>query len=303
MNWWCSAQNVPWTWTWQAYPGVWLFVLALAGAYLAGLRWLRPPGVPAAELGVPWRQRALFLLGVALLWAVADWPVGVLAAGYLVSVHALQNLVVTLAVPPLLLLGTPEWLARETLRRLRLTGAVRLLTHPLAALAVVNGVLVVTHLPAVVDGVRGTQLGGFAVDVLWLFAGLVLWWPVAGPLPELNRLSPFWAMGYLFLQSLVPTVPASFLTFAPYPIYGLYELAPRVHDISARTDQQVAGLLMKLGGGFLLWGVIAVIFFRWAARDAGGPDGPPSRADVTRELADLGLLLDGRRGRRARNGG
>ena len=29
----------------------------------------------------------------------------------------------------------------------------------------------------------------------------------------------------------------------------------------------MAGLTMKILGGFILWGVIAAIFFRWAARE------------------------------------
>ena len=33
-------------------------------------------------------------------------------------------------------------------------------------------------------------------------------------------------MLYLFLQSIVPTVPASFLVFAEKPIYRFYETCP-----------------------------------------------------------------------------
>ena len=32
------------------------------------------------------------------------------------------------------------------------------------------------------------------------------------------------------------------------------------------ADQQAAGLIMKLGGGFYLWTLITVMFFRWAHR-------------------------------------
>ena len=40
-----------------------------------------------------------------------------------------------------------------------------------------------------------------------------MWWPVVSPLPEMPPLAPPGQMLYLFLQSLVPTIPASFLTF------------------------------------------------------------------------------------------
>jgi putative membrane protein len=79
-------------------------------------------------------------------------------------------------------------------------------------------------------------------------------------------------MLYLFLQSVLPTVPASFLTFAERPIYHFYETVPHPW-IDALTDNRIAGLTMKLGGGALLWGIIAVLFFKWhAAEEPNGLD-------------------------------
>jgi putative membrane protein len=71
-------------------------------------------------------------------------------------------------------------------------------------------------------------------------------------------------MGYLFLQSLVPTIPASFMTFAEDVVYKAYENSPRLWGFDILTDQLVAGLIMKIGGGIVLWSAIAVIFFKWA---------------------------------------
>ena len=48
-------------------------------------------------------------------------------------------------------------------------------------------------------------------------------------------------MLFLFLQSIVPTVPASFLTFGAHPLYSFYETVPRLWGISALDDMQVAG--------------------------------------------------------------
>lgn len=101
-------------------------------------------------------------------------------------------------------------------------------------------------------------------------------------------------MVYLFGQSIVPTVPASFLTFATIPLYEVYAAAPRIWGISATTDQQLAGAVMKIGGGIVLWGTIVVMFFRWARAQeryrAEHPGAPADHeqltwADVERELA------------------
>jgi putative membrane protein len=100
-------------------------------------------------------------------------------------------------------------------------------------------------------------------------------------------------MLYLFLQTILPTVPASFLTFGSKPLYSFYETVPRLYGWTALSDQQVAGLIMKLGGGFYLYTIIAVIFFRWN-RDEERAERQPRVPetlywdDVERELKQLG---------------
>ena len=42
MIWWCSARDVAWTWSWQAYPGVWLLVAAVGSAYVWAIAQLDP---------------------------------------------------------------------------------------------------------------------------------------------------------------------------------------------------------------------------------------------------------------------
>jgi putative membrane protein len=91
--------------------------------------------------------------------------------------------------------------------------------------------------------------------------------PVLNPLIELPRLSYPGRMLYLFLMSLLPTVPASFLTFGHTVLYRHYATVPRIWGISAMTDQLFAGLLMKLGGGAILWGMMSWYFFKWATAE------------------------------------
>jgi putative membrane protein len=94
-----------------------------------------------------------------------------------------------------------------------------------------------------------------------------MWWPVLSPLPESPPLTPPGQMLYLFLQSLAPTIPASFLTFGHTVLYAPYATFPRIWGISAMADQLIAGLIMKLVGGAILWVFIAAIFFKWHARE------------------------------------
>jgi len=112
-------------------------------------------------------------------------------------------------------------------------------------------------------------------------AALLFWIPVCGPFPEL-RISPPAQMIYLFVTSIVPTVPGAWLTFADGAVYSAYDIPNRLWGISVTSDQQVAGLLMKLVGGTYLWVIITVIFFRWAAREhADGQDPTPASPVLT----------------------
>ena len=53
------------------------------------------------------------------------------------------------------------------------------------------------------------------------------------------------------------------------PLYRFYEHVPHLFGLSTLEDQQLAGLIMKIGAGLLLWVIIAVVFFRWAAEEDG----------------------------------
>ena len=277
-------------WQWHAHPDVWLLVAVLSLGYLGTVRWLGPRLAAPGEWLVTVRQVALYYLGVACLWAAADWPVHDLSEGYLYSVHMVQHMVFSLVAPPLLLLGTPGWLVRAALRPRPLLRAARFVTRPVPALLIFNGVVVLTHLPVVVDLTVRSEPAHFVAHAVLVASSLLMWWPVVSPVPEILPRLPYGGqMVYLFVQSLVPTVPASFLTFSHSVIYPFYETVPRLWGISAVEDQRVAGLIMKLGGGLLLWGIIAALFFQWYAREESEGKDTLTWEDVEHELQQMGL--------------
>jgi cytochrome c oxidase assembly factor CtaG len=118
-----------------------------------------------------------------------------------------------------------------------------------------------------------------------------MWTPVVGPLPEL-RISYPAQMLYLFVISIVPTVPAGWLTFAGGAIYTAYDVPDRLWGLTITDDQQMAGVIMKLIGGGYLWLVITIRFFQWAERfsdtdkavDQVGPAHELTWADVEAEF-------------------
>ena len=271
LQWWCSAQTAAWSWNPRPFPGVWLLV-----ALLAVLFWRlgRASDDSDGESGPSRDRRAgwAWFGGVLALWVALDWPVGALS-GYLASAHMLQYLLTALVAPPLLLLGVPSGAWGRLAARPRAVRVLGFVTHPLIAIAIFQLVLYYTHLPSVVDRLMVTQLGSLAIDTLWLGGGLLFWWPVVAPVPDRPRFGYPLKMGYLFLSTVLNTMPYAFLTFGELPFYGVYELAPPVGILGAREDQQVAGLLMKIGGGIVLWTAITIQFFLWFNRE-GEAEGP-----------------------------
>ncbi len=275
LQWWCSAQTAAWSWAPRPFPGVWLLVALLAGLFWT-LRRAAGEAAPGYRGSADRRRRWAWLGGVLALWIALDWPVGALA-GYLASVHMLQYLLTALVAPPLLLLGVPDGAWRRLASRPGAIRFLRFLTHPLIALAIFQLILFYTHLPSVVDRLMVTPLGSFAIDTLWLAGGLVFWWPVVAPVPTRPRFGYPLKMGYLFLATVLNTMPYAFLTFGELPFYGVYELAPPVGLLGPHQDQQVAGLLMKVGGGLILWTAITIQFFLWYGRE-GEAEGPAPAA-------------------------
>lgn len=261
MRWWCSAQDVAWSWTWRPYVGVWVLLAAIAVAYVVASR--DDGRVPSG------RRRAAFWLGLLALWVALDWPLGALAGGYLASAHMVQFLLVGMIAPLLMAVG----LQPETQSRLvASTGPVgRWITRPVPALLAFNLVVVVTHWPRVVDGLMASQAGSFAIDASWFAAGVVFWWPVVSDVPRRPEFEEPHKIGYLIAATILALVPFVYLTFTRLPVYETYELAPPTGWISAREDQRLAGLLMKFGGGAIVWTMVAILFFRWALREETGP--------------------------------
>ena len=293
---------------WHAHFDSWALVGLIEVAYLVVLGRERARRGPVGEPPASRRQLLAFTAGVAVLWLASDWPVHDLAEGYLYSVHMVQHLLFTLVAAALLLLGTPTWMARRVLgvdRRRRVQpevsprrlSAVRTLSRPVVGLIQFNLVLVLSHWPLIVEATLRQHPLHFVAHAVLLVSAVLMWMPVLSPLPEVARAKPPNQMLYLFLQTVVPTVPASFLTFGARPLYRIYETFPRLWGISPLTDQQVAGLIMKIGAGFFLWAVIATIFFRWygheerqdrSATTPTGDDGVLLWEDVEAELRQLG---------------
>jgi cytochrome c oxidase assembly factor CtaG len=283
---WCSSSDRTWSWTPQPYLGAWVIVASVVGLSvwwakrgsladpLVAARALVPSTTPDKWTGRPTepseegthRTRTIaFTLGVLGLWACLDWPLATLGAGYLATAEMLRQIIFVMVVAPLLLFACPAPLAARLVGWGKRLTVLRWASRPIVAIPVAATSLVLVNAPAIVDPLLRTPGGAFAMDLGWVTAGLVLWMPVQCPHPGVRRLTGPGALTYLIAQSIVPVLPGFFMTWANFPIYATYELAPRaIAGFDAVLDQQTAAAVLQVGGMVLLWLQISYRFIHWA---------------------------------------
>ena len=246
-------------WRFQWHPEVWLLVAFLVASYVYVVRVLGPKAVTPGQPVVTNRQKMAFVAGIVVLWFGSDWPMHDIAEEYLYSVHMFQHMALTYFMPPLVVLATPEWLARTLVGEGRGYRFVRFMAHPVRAGFFFNVAVMVSHVPGVVNASVSNGPLHYAVHVFLVSSSILMWLPVCGPLREFH-ISPMSKMIYLFMNSVVATVPAGWLTFAEGVVYKHYDTPWRVWGLSVTVDQQIAGAIMKIGGAIFLWTIIVAMF-------------------------------------------
>jgi len=274
-----AIEGYPSPWRFEWHPEVIGLVLCLIAAYVYMVRVLSPVAARSGQPPVTRRNIGCFAAAMTMLFVASWWPIHDLGEQYLYSVHMLQHMMLSYFLPPLALLATPEWLFRTLIGDGRLYRVVRWFCHPVVAGVIFNVAVMVTHVPGVVDASLGNGPLHYALHFMVVMTALLMWMPVCGPIPEFH-IGTAGKMIYLFLQSVIPTVPAGWLTFADGVVYKPYGEQPvRVWGLSATNDQQIAGAIMKIGGSVFLWTIVIYLWFnRFAASHAA--DNTYRRADA-----------------------
>jgi cytochrome c oxidase assembly factor CtaG len=252
----------------------WLLAIpALVALYLGATR--------REGYGATMRQRLLFLGGAVLLLAAVTWPLGDLASHWLLLALVLQRLLLTLAVPPLLVLGTPRPIIARLTRHPAVDAVLRVVVRPLPAVAIVTVVAVGTLTTGAVSLAARSDAARVVLELVVLASGLVLWAPVLTELPGTPRLSALGRGGYLIVQSIVPSFLSIVWIFARHSLYPTFTHPGTVAGLSPLLDQELAGFLAKLSTIAVLWTVAFVIMTR--AQASEDPD-PLVWSDVEREI-------------------
>ena len=252
-------------WRFQAHPEIWLLIVFLIGAYTYAVKVIGPQaGVPKDET-LSRKNLIAFIGAIGLLWFSTDWPMHDISEEYLYSVHMFQHMVLAYFVPPLVLLAIPEWLFRAVIGEGKAYRFVKRLSTPIVAGLLFNVVVMITHIPGLVNRSAESSPLHYAMHILVVSTALCMWSPICSPAKEF-QIGYAGKTIYLFLMSVVPTVPAAWLTFAEDSVYKHYDIPIRVWGLSTETDQQLAGAVMKTGGSLFLWAIVIFIFFKRLAK-------------------------------------
>ena len=212
-------------------------------------------------------QTAFFLSGILILFMSLNGPIHELSDFYLFSAHMVQHLLLTLIMPPLLLIGLPAWLVQPLLRSRAFAATARTLTSPLVAFAIYNVVFAGWHLPTFYNWALENHNVHIVQHLMFIGAAVLVWWPVVEPVPELERMASPVRMLYLFALGVPMSVVSALITLSDSVLYGWYAEAPRIFSLSALDDQQMGGLIMWVPGMMVYWVAITILFFRWSRRE------------------------------------
>ncbi|WP_064093835.1 cytochrome c oxidase assembly factor CtaG [Rossellomorea aquimaris] len=236
------------------------------------------------------KEASFFLLSMILLYAIKGSPIEVLS-GILFSAHMTQMALLYLVFTPLLILGIPNWLWRETIQLPVLRQIFSFMTKPLISLLSFNLLFSIYHIPLVFDHVRtDITLHGIFTFILFVLA-VFMWWPLINPAEEDFELSGLKRIGYILGSAVLLTPACGLIIFAENPLYatyydsnqwlkalalcvpvdtlqGLTLSGPELFtSLSTKNDQQLGGVLMKIVQEIVFGVVLFNLFFQWYRKD------------------------------------
>jgi len=222
----------------------------------------------------PLVRAAAFGTGIACAAAALGPPLDPLTA-WLLTAHMGQHLLLMLIAAPLVLIGSPLTIARQSgvravesiAGRLAHSRVLRAAGFPPLAWGFYTAVLAGSHFSPLYEAALEHPGVHVLEHALYFGAALLFWQPVIGLDPSA------WRMGYglrlLYVAAALPVQSLVGLAIfsAGRPLYPHYAIAAAVRGSSVLADQQAGGVLMWLGGGLPVLAAMLGTAAAWAAAD------------------------------------
>ncbi|WP_186577583.1 cytochrome c oxidase assembly factor CtaG [Aquibacillus kalidii] len=244
-------------------------------------------------------QVLFFYSGVALLYIVKGSPIDLLSHIMFTS-HMVQMALYYLVFPIFIIKGIPNWIWRLIYNLPILKYLLNVLTKPIVALLLFNGLFSMYHIPVIFDFAKANIVAHAIISSVILITAFFVWWPIFTPLKEKDKLSPLLKIGYIFANGVLITPACGLIIFSSDVLYHTYSASggwvqalalcvpgsvlngislsgPEMFSpLPIIEDQQLGGIMMKISQEIIYGIILARIFFPWFNKESGKIDPLPS---------------------------
>jgi putative membrane protein len=252
---------------WTAPPAVFVGIGLACALFLQGWLRLRRRGRPDLA---SWGRVALFGAGIVVILMALISPIDTIGENHLLWVHMLQHVLIgdvgiallVLAVRgPLLVFMLPARVLGPVARDRDVRAVLSFLLRPRVAFGLWVLNLAVWHIPRLyIDAILHPYLHDLE-HLSWMLAGLLVWTLLIDPGSH-KRLTTGGRLALAAAMFGVGQVLTDVLVFSFHPLYPFYHGA---YGFSARTDQQLAGVVMMVEQLVVL-GMCAFLLLRMRVR-------------------------------------
>ena len=242
--------------SWELNPAVLMPTATCAALYARG--WLQLHRRAPDRFG--FSQLTAFFAGLITVVFALCSPLHTFA-GWLLTVHMIQHLLLMMVAPPLILLGAPylpllSGLPRDLsidgvgtfLSSPFLRSVARFVSHPIFCWLAFISINIGWHIPAMYEFALRSPFWHEVEHVSFLSTALLFWWPIIQPYPWVARTPRWMILPYLFLADFQNTALSAFLVFCERVVYPTYAIVPRISNLTPLADQAAAGAMMWVAG-------------------------------------------------------
>jgi cytochrome c oxidase assembly factor CtaG len=242
--------------SWELNPWVLAPTIFFGALYARG--WLQLHRRAPERFGVS--QLMAFFAGLFTVVFALCSPLHTFA-GWLLTVHMIQHLLLMMVAPPLILWGAPYlpflsglprdlaiYGVRPILSSPALRSVARFVSHPIFCWSAFISINIGWHLPAMYELALRSPFWHEVEHFSFLSTALLFWWPIIQPYPWVARTPRWMILPYLFLADFQNTGLSAFLIFCERVVYPTYAVVPRISNLTPLADQAAAGAMMWVAG-------------------------------------------------------
>ncbi|MDC3418146.1 cytochrome c oxidase assembly protein [Aquibacillus salsiterrae] len=211
-----------------------------------------------------------FLLGLLVTYFSLAGPLAILANNLILSAHMMQQSVMYIVMPALILLGMPKEFYTILDKAILDRPFIRILKNPLVNLLLFNALWSFYHIPQIYEYFLAHELQLELLHIVINSAAFLMWVHVLAPEDYFNEMSYLKKIGYMFANGMLITPACALIIFAGDVLYPSINDAPLLYSwLTPLYDQQLGGVIMKIVQEVAYAIVIGILFFKWAGFEKG----------------------------------